>query len=195
MAAGKNAVSDIFEKMNYLSIDADKVVHQILLEHDFQEKVIETFSTFAKEKNIDLRNEDGTLNRRNLGELIFSDKKLLSLQESIVLPEVDRKIIEFIDSNKDKNLIINATVLYKISSVKKCDSVIFVDAPIFTRLKRAMNRDNIKPFLILQRFWSQRNLFSKYKKSNADTYRVKNTKNLLSLEENVKKLLDKIKHN
>lgn len=193
MAAGKNAVSDYLEQKGFLSIDADKVVHQILLEKEFQEKVISTFENFAKSKNLELRNSDGTLNRRNLGALIFADKKLLALQESIILPEVDKKIVEFIDSNKDKNLIVNATVLYKIPCVKLCNAIIFVDAPILTRLKRAKKRDGIKTLQILQRFWNQRNLFSKYKKANADIYRIKNSDSLNNLQEKVNELLEKLK--
>lgn len=189
MAAGKNAASDILEKKGFVSIDADKVVHQILLERDFQEKVIATFKKFADEKKIELRNEDGTLNRRNLGALIFADKKLLALQESLVLPEVDKRLCEFIDSNSEKNVILNATVLYKIPCVKKCDLIIFIDAPILLRLKRARKRDGISILQILQRFWFQRNLFSKYKKSNADTYRIENSKNLKNLEEKLEKLM------
>lgn len=191
MAAGKNAASEILEKKGFVSIDADKVVHQILLERDFQEKVIATFKSFADEKKIELRNEDGTLNRRNLGALIFADKKLLALQESLVLPEVDKRLCEFIDSNSKKNVILNATVLYKIPCVKKCDAVIFIDAPLFTRLIRARKRDGMKFFQIIQRFWSQRNLFSKYKKSNADTFKVRNLGNLKVLEENLEKIINK----
>lgn len=192
MAAGKNAVSEILEKNGFLTIDADKVVHEILFERSFQEKVIFAFERFAEEKDIELRNQDGTLNRRNLGALIFSDKRLLALQERIVLPEVENRILQFIKDNESKNLVINATVLYKIPCVKKCDAIIFVDAPFFTRFKRAKKRDKMKTMQILQRFWNQLNLFSKYKKSNADTYRVKNSKDLLSLEENVMKIIKKL---
>ena len=162
MAAGKNAASDILEKHGFVAIDADKVVHEILRGKTFQEKVIFTFAPFAEKSGIALRNEDGTLNRRNLGKLIFADKKLLEIQESIVFPEVDRKIEEFIESGmkSGKDVVVNATVLYKIPSVKKCDAVIFVDAPVLTRLFRARKRDGMKTVQILQRFWSQKNLFS-----------------------------------
>lgn len=194
MAAGKNAASDILEKHGFVSIDADKVVHGILLEKNFQEKVISTFAPFAEKKGIDLRNGDGTLNRRALGELIFADKVLLALQESIVFPEVDRKIIEFIDRNSGKDLVVNATVLHKISSVRKCDAVVFIDAPILTRLSRARKRDGISVLNILQRFWSQRNLFSKYKKSNADTFKVNNTGDLCALEEKLMKKICELKN-
>ncbi|MBR4629955.1 MAG: dephospho-CoA kinase [Treponema sp.] len=196
MAAGKNAASDILEKHGFVAIDADKVVHEILRGKTFQEKVIFTFAPFAEKSGIVLRNCDGTLNRRNLGKLIFADKKLLEIQESIVFPEVDRKIEEFIESGmkSGKDVVVNATVLYKIPSVKKCDAVIFVDAPVLTRLFRARKRDGMKTVQILQRFWSQKNLFSKYKKSNADTFKVNNTGDLTALEEKLMKKIGELKN-
>lgn len=193
MAAGKNAVSSIFEKHGFISIDADKVVHGILSEKEFQEKVLATFSDIAAQKSINLINTDGTLNRRNLGALIFNDKKLLKLQENLVLPEVDRKLNEFINLNNGKNILLNATVLYKIPVMSRCSKVIFVTAPLITRFFRAKKRDGMKNLQILQRFWSQKNLFSKYKKSNADIVKVKNTGNLEDLEKIVAKLEESLK--
>ena len=93
-----------------------------------------------------------------------------------------------------KDVVVNATVLYKIPSVKKCDAVIFVDAPVLTRLFRARKRDGMKTVQILQRFWSQKNLFSKYKKSNADTFKVNNTGDLTALEEKLMKKIGELKN-
>lgn len=189
MAAGKNAASALLENKGFLSIDADILVHNILKEPAIQEKVIETFSEEAKKQNIELSNADGTLNRRNLGAIIFKDKKLLEKQENIVLPEVESRLRLFIEQNKGKNIILNATVLYKIPIIKECNAVLFVTAPLLVRLKRAKKRDGIKTVHILRRFWSQRNLFSKYKNSNADTVKVYNIGNLKMLETNIMEFL------
>ncbi|MBQ7159889.1 MAG: dephospho-CoA kinase, partial [Treponema sp.] len=189
MASGKNAVSAILEKHGFVATDADKLVHQALADSAFQKKVIETFAPYAARKNISLTNEDGSLNRRNLGALIFKDKKLLAMQESMVHPVVNQLIEDFIAAHPNQDIVLNATVLYKIPAIKRCNAILFVTAPIFTRFFRAKHRDNMRTTQIFARFWQQRSLFAKYFKSDADIYRVNNTGNLNALESKINAFL------
>lgn len=189
MASGKNAVSAILEKNGFISVDADKLVHQALASPALQEKVIATFAPYAKAQHISLTNEDGSLNRRNLGAVIFKDKILLAKQESLVHPAVNQLIEEFIASHPNQNIVLNATVLYKIPAINRCTAVLFVTAPLLTRFFRAKKRDGMHSMQILSRFWQQRSLFAKYKKTNADIYKVHNTGNLNTLESNVNAFL------
>ena len=72
MAAGKNYVSSILEKKGFLSIDADKCVHQAI--EEAKNQILEAFLPIAQEKNIIIQNPDGTINRKNLGVILFSDE-------------------------------------------------------------------------------------------------------------------------
>ena len=185
MAAGKNAASALLEKQGFAAVDADALVHQALREPALQTKVTETFAPYAAKKNLSLTNEDGSLNRRNLGALIFKDKKLLALQESLLHPAVSKLIDAFIDSHPNHDIVLNATVLYKIPAIERCTAILFVTAPLWTRFWRAKKRDKMKTPQILARFWQQRSLFAKYKNANADIYRVNNTGNLNALESKI----------
>ncbi len=189
MAAGKNAASALLEKHGFVTVDADALVHQALKEDTLQAKVIETFAPYAAEKNLSLTNEDGSLNRRNVGALIFKDKKLLALQEALVHPAVSSLIDDFINSHPKEDIVLNATVLYKIPVISRCNAVLFVTAPFWTRFWRAKDRDHMKTRHILARFWQQRSLFAKYKNANADIYKVNNTGNLNALESKIKAFL------
>lgn len=183
MAAGKNAAAAILEKSGFISIDADVTVHEILAEAAFQKKVLEAFSPFAAKAGINLENPDGSLNRRNLGAVIFKDKKLLKMQEDLILPEVNKRLESFIAENPDKKILLNATVLYKIPVIQKCGKIIFVTAPILTRLRRAKKRDGIKLRQILARFWSQRKLLKSYQKTGIPVHVVQNTGSISELEQ------------
>lgn len=194
MAAGKNAASTILEQKGFAAVDADELVHQALADSVFQQHVIQTFAEDAAKQHITLLKKDGSLDRRALGALIFQNKKLLAKQEALVHPEVDRLINEFIALHPDKNIVLNATVLYKVPAIKKCIAVIYVDAPLVTRFFRAKQRDGIKTIQILQRFFSQRKLFAKYRAANADIYRVTNTGNLKALEQKIDAVLRRISH-
>ncbi len=191
MAAGKNAASSILEKKGFSSIDCDAVVHQILSEKDFVLRVVNEFESEAREKKISLLKNDGTLDRRALGEVVFSDKKLLERQESLVFPEVENRVRDFVCAQK--NAVINATVLWKIPAlVRDCNAVLFVDAPILLRFFRVKKRDSLPVLQIVRRFLSQKNLFSKYRLLNADTYIVKNTGDFRALELKIDEILGRI---
>lgn len=187
MAAGKNAAADILEQKGFACVDADIVAHKAI--ENSKQKILEEFGPLAAQKNITLLNPDGTINRRNLGAILFTDKTLIEKQESIVYPEVNALLEQFIEQNKGRNIVINATLLYKVPLIKKMDFVLFIDAPRFLRLKRALKRDKLSVKQILQRFSAQNNLFAKYIISNADIRRVWNTGSRKSLEKKIEKFL------
>ncbi len=187
MAAGKNAASSILEKKGFACVDADLLVHQAV--ENAKEEILASFGSLAEEKGLPLLRENGHINRRNLGALIFQSPELIKKQEDIVYPILNDLFEDFMEENKGRNLVINATVLYKVPLIKKVDSVLFIDAPLLQRLFRAKKRDGMSLKLILQRFKAQRNLFAKYKKSVADTVRVGNTGSMKKLEWKIDKFL------
>jgi len=171
MASGKNYICSQLEAEGWSSVDADKLVHQAI--EIARDKIIDTFEPYAIEKKIKLNKEDGSVDRRALGELLFSMPDLLEVQESIVYPIISTMITSFIAEHP--KTIINATVLYKTPDIlKKCDAIIFVTAPFFTRLKRARERDNLPYIQILKRFYNQKKLLKQYKKTKLPLYIINN---------------------
>ena len=189
MAAGKNAASSILEERGFACTDADILVHKAI--ENQKECILKTFSSLAGEKGIKLTDEKGNINRRALGSLIFTSPLLIKKQEDIVFPEVDHLIQEFLKENlsSGKNCAINATVLYKVPSVKDVDLIIYVDAPFVQRFFRAKKRDGLPKKQILERFKAQKNLFTKYKFLNADIERVWNTGSRKSLKKKIDRIL------
>ena len=191
MAAGKNYVSNLLEKKGFLAIDADKCVHQAI--EEAKNQILEAFLPIAKEKNIQIQNPEGTINRKNLGSILFSDEKLLQKQEAIVHPKVNEIFNRFIDENPEKNIVLNATVLYKTPVINRCDAIIFVKAPIITRFFRAKRRDNLPSREIFKRFASQFKIFAKYKFLKSDIYSIWNIGKSNKLEKKLDKILKSIK--
>lgn len=162
MAAGKNFICQKMEKEGWISVDADKICHEAI--ENVKNQIVSEFLTDSKKKGISII-ENGKINRLELSKIVFSSKKNLLRQEKIVHPEITRLIKEFILENKDKNIIINATVLYKTPKLlKMCKKIIFVKAPFLKRLVRAKKRDKLNFFQILKRFYSQKGLLKKYQK-------------------------------
>ncbi len=171
MAAGKNYICSQMEKQGWASIDADLLVHDAI--EIARDKILETFTPYAKENNIIIQRTDGSIDRRALGKLLFAFPELLKLQESIVYPIITKKIDDFISTHE--KTIINATVLYKTPGIlSKCQKIIFVTAPFLKRLRRARTRDHLPLSQILRRFHAQKNLFKEYKKTGIPVEIVRN---------------------
>ncbi len=190
MAAGKNAASSVLEEKGFLCVDADVSVHEIV--ETQKDKIIARFGKIAEVRGINICNPDGTIDRRALGSIVFSDPELLKAQEAIIHPAVEAAFNELIDGNPDKNIVLNATVLYKTSLLNRCDAVIFVTAPLLVRFFRAKKRDNMSTTQILSRFYSQRKIFAKYKILKADIYRVSNAGSKQNLIKKLDSVLCKI---
>ncbi len=162
MAAGKNYICKQLEKEGWAAIDADILVHDAI--EIAKDRIIDTFTPYAEEHKIKIARTDGTIDRRALGQLLFAIPELLKVQESIVYPIITKWIDDFISEHE--KTIINATVLYKTPDIlNRCQKILFVTAPLLTRLRRARTRDHLPYRQIFRRFHAQRNLMKEYLKS------------------------------
>ena len=191
MAAGKNAVCRILEERGFIALDADRQVHGAI--EKAAPEIIKTFSNEAKAKNITLTDENGRINRRELGRLLFTSKELLSKQESIVYPVIIEETKRFIqkqqEQKKEADIILNATVLYKTPELLRlCKYIIYVDAPKITRIVRALKRDRMPLRQILSRFATQKGLFSEYKKTGVPIIKITNAGSEKKLKSAIKSL-------
>jgi dephospho-CoA kinase len=189
MAAGKNLAAEILERKGWAAVDADLLVHEVIEEQ--KDEIVRAFASEAGRLGLSLLKEDGSVNRRAIGQIIFGHPELVARQEGIVYPGVNRRIDRFLEENRreGRNCLINATLLFKVPSINKIDRLLYVDAPLILRLLRAMRRDRLPLKQILSRFKSQGNLFSQYKKSTADIMRVWNTGSREQLERKIEKFL------
>ena len=191
MAAGKNAVCRILEERGFIALDADRQVHGAI--EKAAPEIIKTFSNEAKAQNITLTDENGRINRRELGRLLFTSKDLLSKQESIVYPVIIEETKRFIqkqqEQKKEADIILNATVLYKTPELLRlCKYIIYVDAPKITRIVRALKRDRMPLRQILSRFATQKGLFSEYKKTGVPIIKITNAGSEKKLKSAIKSL-------
>ena len=122
--AGKNYIAALLEKRGVPVLDVDKLGH-IALEN----KKEEIFSRFGNE----IKNNDachlGSVNRRRLGEKVFSNKDEMSALESIVHPEANRLTLEWIAAQDGKPCVINAALLHKSAVFGQLKGIILVSAP------------------------------------------------------------------
>ena len=188
MAAGKNAAAKLLEKRGWLCIDADTLVHEAI--ESEADKIIRTFSQDAKKRGIDIVRQDGSIDRRSLGKLVFSDASLLAKQEAIVYPAIEKCAMQKTDSHEAKNIALNAAVLFKTPTLMRmCRAILYVEAPFLVRLLRAKKRDGDAVRVICKRFRAQRGLYRNYKQTGIPIVKVRNASSLSALERNTEKAL------
>ena len=189
MASGKNQVSSILEKMGFAAIDADVVGHSAVEAE--KQKILEAFSEDAKKAGISLLDENGKIIRRNLGALIFGNPEMVKTQESIVYPYITSHLKSFVESNiaEGKNVVINATVLFKTDAMKFVDRILYVGCPSLKRFFRARKRDGMKTGQILARFRAQKNLYKNYEATGIKIMKVQNNGSIASLKKSLELLL------
>jgi len=191
--AGKNHAAAILEKRGLPVLDVDKLGH-IALEN----KKDEVFSRFGNE----VKNPDGSVNRRLLGEKVFRKKNEITALEAIVHPQTDRMILEWIASQNGKTCFINAALLHRSAVFGRLDCILLVTAPFLVRLLRAKRRDRLSWISIFRRLMSQKRFSLQYLAGNADIYIVENpgTRGFLSgsadketkLEQQINEILSKL---
>ncbi len=186
MCAGKNRVGEILSRRGWFVVDSDPVAHRAL--EDVKERVFAAFGPTAETRGISLENPDGTVNRRALGSVLFSDPSALALHESIVYPRINELLGEQIDAHPE-GIVINAPLLHKSPIVDRCDLVIFVTAWLPIRLFRAIRRDSLPIRQILARFYAQGDLYAQYIGKDVDILRVRNHGSIGALERRLERLL------
>jgi len=138
-------------------------------------------------------NQDRSLNRKKLADIVFNDGIKLELLNSILYPYITSDILRLIriNSSEGKKLILlDAPTLFESRADDFCEIIISVIADENIRLNRIMNRDSLTEEQAMSRIYSQHS--QKFFVDNSD-FIIKNNDDMCKLDEIVKELSDKIK--
>lgn len=183
IACGKSTVSNYLKSKGYIVIDADKIGHEALDDDYVKEKLILAFGNEIL--------EDNKINRQKLGELVFGNSSNLNVLNSIIHPEIRKKILEKIDKNNDKEFIfIDVALLFEAKFDDLVDKIIVVYVDKNTQLTRLMKRNSISKKEALSRIVSQ---MSPIEKAKLGDYTVNNNLDVINTYEQVDKVLSELK--
>lgn len=183
IACGKSTVSNYLKSKGYIVIDADRIGHEALDDDYVKEKLILAFGNEIL--------EDNKINRQKLGELVFGSSSNLNVLNSIVHPEIRKKILEKIDKNNDQEFIfIDVALLFEAKFDDLVDKIIVVYVDENTQLTRLMKRNSISKKEALSRIVSQ---MSPIEKAKLGDYTVNNNLDVINTYEQVDKVLSELK--
>lgn len=132
--AGKSAAASIFESMGAIVVNADKLGHELLRPGS------DAFDDLVAEFGRDIIGEDGGINRKKLGAVVFSSPEKLDALNRISHPriqaEIERRIREFRESGQDGPLIIDAALIFEWGQPEALDGIMVIAAPEALRRRR-----------------------------------------------------------
>ncbi|MBO7474814.1 MAG: dephospho-CoA kinase [Ruminococcus sp.] len=150
--AGKSTVSKVFASNGFAVIDADQVARKIV------EKGTKCLDEIADLFGQSVINEDGTLNRKGLAGIVFSDKSKLEALNTITYPYITGEILRQIRVHSlkgEKLILLDAPTLFESRADDFCEIIISVLADADIRRKRIISRDSLTSEQATKRMNSQ----------------------------------------
>lgn len=128
------------EKYGFVHIDTDKTAREVVMPG---EPCLEDIKNFFGDAVI---NSDGTLDRKRLGEIVFSDAEKLKVLNKITHHYITDRVNEIIEKARKEEkiaVIIDAPLLFESGENELCNVTVGVIAEKSTRKSRIMSRDGI----------------------------------------------------
>ena len=177
IGVGKSVVFKyIQEKMGDLAeyIDADIITHNI-----YEKNEVKNF----------LFREFNTINRKEIGKIVFSNKesleKLNKFMHKSIIEEIDIRIKK---SNK-KYIFADIPLLYELKLEYMFDKIVVVYASRDIQILRIINRNNLSKDDAIKRIDAQIDIEEKRRKAD---YVIENMETIETLRYNVDKILEKM---
>lgn len=164
LATGKTTIAKIFHTLGTMIIDADKIAREIVKPHSSSWQMIKDYF------GTNILNDDLTINRKLLAELIFSQEVHRNKLDEITHPNIINQIKQEIKKAKHSALnahnlivIIDAPLLIEAKMLSMVDKIIVVTAKESTQIKRVMKRDGLSKEVAKIRIAAQMPLSQKIK--------------------------------
>lgn len=189
IASGKSTVSNILKFMGFNVIDADVISREVVeIGKPAYFEIIEHFGR-------DIIDEDGNINRKKLGSIIFNDDNEREKLNLIVHPYIFAAIKDYIEKDSESKIIfVDIPLLIEVLDDLQFHGIhfdeiwlVYVDEEI--QLKRLMERDSIGKEEAIKRIEAQMPMCLKKKYA---TRIIDNSGEKNELERKVKKLVEEV---
>ncbi len=174
IGSGKSTVVKYLESLGYSCFDCDKYAHMLLTNQAVIAEVSKHFDCL----------EDGQINRKLLGAIVFNDQAKLAVLNSILHPLIIEKI-----KSLDEPVFVDIPLLYEAKMEEYFDVVIAVLAPNDVLIERLSKRNNLSKSEAISRISLQ---IDQEVKKNRANYVIINNDTISSLYKKVDQVLEEI---
>ena len=141
IAAGKSFVASVFEELGCHVLDADQTAREVVMPGTPGLKALT--EAFGEE----ILNPDGTLNRKQLGALVFADEsqrqRLNHILHPFIIARQDEILSEWEKDDPQGIGIVDAALMIESGGYRRFDKLIVVHCRPEAQLERLMLRDKL----------------------------------------------------
>ena len=131
---GKTTLLELIEQAGGLVLDCDAVYHELIRS--------DASLLAAIEARFPGTVEQGVLQRKNLGSIVFSDAQALADLNAITHSAIKQEVLRRL-SAAPSLAVIDAIALFESGLAELCDLTVAITAPEEDRVQRLMRRDGI----------------------------------------------------
>ncbi len=185
IASGKSLVSAELKRLGAFIIDADLIARRIV------EPGMPAYNEIVAEFGNEIVRPDGSLDRKALGRIVFSDKERLALLNRITHPriveEIENDLAGTRQAHPEAIIVVDAALIIELGLYKKMDRVVVVYSDEERCVERMKDRDRLSETEARERLEAQMPL--KEKLAYAD-YIIGNSGEMEETMKRVKEVFD-----
>ena len=149
IGSGKSLVAKIFSTLGTPVYLADEESKNFLHTPGVTSEIVKTFGP-------EIMSPSGDIDRRKLGNLVFSDPKSLNFLNSILHPLVMENFAEWCRKHSTRSyIILESAIIFESSYQDEFDRVIHVSCPPEVAVGRVIRRDKVSHEEVLKRARNQ----------------------------------------
>ena len=178
----------MFKKAGAFIVDADKIAHDLLKSNG------PVFRLVLNAFGVSILGEEGQIDRKKLGEIVFRDAKRLMALNQIVHPFVfeaaERERGMIVAQDPHAVIVFDAPLLIETKAHKKVDMVLLVYVDKETQMKRLCERDGLSREDAEARIGTQMSLDEKHGFANEI---IDNRKSFQKVREDVMRIYEMLR--
>ena len=158
IASGKSEAAKHLASIGARCVDADAISHMMTAPGGpLLPQLREAFGD-------EVFNEDGTLNRRALGDIVFNDPMKRRLLDSVTHPAIQKAMMDDVEKAEEEGeliVVLNVPLLFETGMDALCDETWLISLDYDKQLERLMERDDLTKEQAKARIDSQMSLEEK----------------------------------
>jgi dephospho-CoA kinase len=149
IGSGKTTVAGIFSKLGVPVFHADNEARKLFEDDHTKSEIRKLFGAVVF-------SQSGEVLRPVIGEIVFSDQKLLEKLNKIIHPAVREKYLRWcVDHADAPYTLYEAAILFESGYYREMDKVICLTAPEDLRISRVTERDHVTAEEVKKRMANQ----------------------------------------
>ncbi|MDY4697270.1 dephospho-CoA kinase [Selenomonas montiformis] len=138
IASGKSTVSSFFRQKGAAVLDADRIAREL------SEPGGKLHAEYVHHFGAEVLQSDGTLNRRRIGQIVFSDPQQKQWLDAVSHPAIRAELLRKLEqkrNEKQRLILLDIPLLFESGWDKMADKTCLVYVDESVQLQRLMKRD------------------------------------------------------